>query len=128
MIHGICLLYLSWSIESTFPLTKFNANSVIKKNIDVSVLCHLVPFSMPCHIDFNRPGQSWVFPAFKVDLWRPPTVSPPCSLGRAAKSFVDSWRQDKIKSPFDMLINHFSYGTRLLVLGAHWKSSYWSEN
>lgn len=98
-----------------------NAHSIIKKNTDVPTLCHLLSFSMPCPTDFNRPGQSWVCPAFKDDLWGPHhlyLLAPTGQLvgsgltadGRAVKT------GSKIKSPFDMLINQFSYGTELSVL------------
>lgn len=29
-----------------------------KENIDVAILCHLLPLSAPCRIDFSRQGQS----------------------------------------------------------------------
>lgn len=95
-----------------------------KENIDVAIVCHLLPLSMPCHIDFSRRGQSWVFPAFKADpegltLFR---LLPPRGVclwswltdaGRAAKT------GSEIKSLSDMLINQNSRGTELLVSGTH---------
>lgn len=97
-----------------------------KENIDVAIVCHLLPLSMPCHIDFSRRGQSWVFPAFKADpegltLFR---LLPPGGVclwswltdaGRAAKT------GSEIKSLSDMLINQNSHGTELLVSGTHWE-------
>lgn len=95
-----------------------------KENIDVAILCHLLPLSAPCHIDFSRPGQSWVFPAFKADpealtLFRLLAPRGAClwswltDAGRAVKT------GSEIKSLSDMLINQNSRGTELLVLGTH---------